>query len=191
MLAAAGVSWVVQVVNAADHYSLNRFGLRPRNVDGLWGVLTAPFLHDSYSHALSDAVSFVAIGWVLLLSGPRIWLIVTASVAVLGGALAWAVAPSPHDVRHVIIGASLLVFGWLGYLLARAYFSRRLRWIVVAVVVLFFFGALLGQLLPSYDTTTPWQARWCGFAAGALAGAVLHPRRPSRRGPNPSPSAVS
>ena len=41
------------------------------------------------------------------------------------------------------------MFGWLGYLLARAYFSRRLKWIVTALALLIFFGTFLGQLLPS------------------------------------------
>jgi membrane associated rhomboid family serine protease len=189
MLGVAAIAWIVQIVNATDHYSLTRFALRPRHVDGLWGVVTAPFLHDSYSHTFSDTVLLVAIGWVLLLSGVRSFLIVTATVALLGGILAWSLSLVPHYGR--ILGSNILVFGWLGYLLARAYFSRRIRWILVAVGVLFFFGALLGELLPSYDATTPWQARWCGFAAGALAGAALHPRRRSRRPPGSSKSAVS
>jgi membrane associated rhomboid family serine protease len=83
------------------------------------------------------------------------------------------VAPS-----GLIVGASGLVFGWLGYLIARAYFSRKLRWIFVAVVVLVFFGTLLNGLLPSFNSNVSWQAHVCGFAAGIAAGAVLHPRRP-------------
>jgi membrane associated rhomboid family serine protease len=169
---AAGL-WVIAIVNAANDYSLNRFGLRPREVDGLWGILTQPFLHASYSHLLSNTVPVVLIGWVLMLSGVRTWLIVTAIVIVLGDALTWLVAPS-----GLIVGASALVFGWLGYLIARAYFSRKLRWIVVAVLMLFFFGTLLGNLLPSYRSGVSWQSHLCGFAAGVVAGAVLHPRRP-------------
>lgn len=172
--------WVVQIVDAGHHYSLNRFGLRPRRADGLWGVLTEPFLHQSYGHTLSDTVPLLGVGWVLLLSGVRIWAIVTGVVLVLGGAAAWLVSPLPHH-HSAIVGSSALVFGWMGYLLARAWFSRKLRWILVAVGVLFFFGTLLGSLLPSYDAAVPWAANLCGFLAGAVAGATLHPRRSSRR----------
>jgi membrane associated rhomboid family serine protease len=176
MGAVGAAIWVVQVVNATQHYRLNRFGLAPRELHGLWGVLTAPFLHQSYGQVLSDTVPLVAIGWLLLLSGARTWLTVTAAVIVLGGFATWLVA------RHgLIVGSGGLVFGWLGYLLARAYFSRKLRWIAAAVVVLFFFGTLLTNLLPSEHVS--WESHVCGFLAGALAGAALHPRKRGGDGP--------
>ncbi|HEV7192581.1 MAG TPA: rhomboid family intramembrane serine protease [Jatrophihabitantaceae bacterium] len=169
--------FAIQIVNAGRHYSLNRFGLRPREIDGLWGVLTQPFLHHSYGHLLSNAVPLIGIGWVLLLSGLRTWLTVSAIVVVVGGVAAWLVAPS-----GVVVGASAMIFGWLGYLLARAYFSRQLKWIFVAVMVLLFFGTLLTSLLPSFDSHVSWESHACGFAAGILAGGVLHqrPHRPGR-----------
>ena len=66
--------------------------------------------------------------------------------------------------------------GWLGYLLGRAYFSRRILWIVVAVLVVFFFGTLLGGLLPSVGSDISWQAHVAGFAAGVFAAWLMHPR---------------
>lgn len=185
MLGIAAVLWIIQIINAANDYSLDRFGLRPREVDGLWGIATEPFLHGSYHHLFSNTAPLVMVGWVLMLSGLRTWLTVTGIVIVIGGAATWLVAPT-----GLIVGASGLVFGWLGYLLARAYFSRKLRWIIVAVLVLFFFGTLLSSLLPSFDSNVSWQAHVCGFGAGILAGAVLHPRRdrPTRRPPGTVPA---
>ena len=95
---------------------------------GLWGIGTEPFLHASYGHLLSNTIPFILIGWVVLLSGVRTWLTVTLIVMVGGGLLTWLVAP-----HGIVLGANGLIFGWLGYLLARAYFSRKLKWIVVAV----------------------------------------------------------
>lgn len=169
----AAVLWAIQIVNAADGQGLDRFGLKPREVDGLWGILTQPFLHASYSHLVSNTAPLVLIGWVLLLSGVRVWLFVTAVVVVVGDAATWLVAPS----HHVIVGASGMVFGWMGYLLARAYFSRRIKWILTALALLIFFGTLLGSLLPAADTHLSWQAHACGFAAGVLVGWLLHPRQ--------------
>jgi membrane associated rhomboid family serine protease len=164
--------WLVQFVNAADDYQLDRFGVKPREIGGLWGLVTMPFLHASFGHMLSNTIPLVLVGWMLLLSGMRTWVTVTALVVVGGGALTWLLGPS----HSVIVGASGMIFGWLGYLLARAYFSRKLKWIVVAVLVLIFFGTLLFGLVPSVNSDTSWQAHVCGFAAGIGAGALLHPR---------------
>jgi len=169
--------WVVQFANAADHYQLDRFGVRPREVDGLWGLVTMPFLHAGYGHLLSNTIPLVLIGWVVLLAGVRTWAVVTAIVVVGGGALTWLVGPGDS----LIVGASGLVFGWLGYLLARAYFSRRLKWIAVAVLVLVFFGTLLFGLFPTLNSNVSWQAHVCGFVAGVGAGALLHPRAADSR----------
>jgi membrane associated rhomboid family serine protease len=168
----AAVLWIVQILNAIDDYRLDRFGLKPREFDGLWGVVTMPFLHSSYGHLLSNSIPVILIGWVVLLAGVSTWATVTGLVVVGGGVLTWLVGPGDS----VIVGASGLVFGWLGYLLARAYFSRRLKWIVVAVLVLVFFGTLLFGLFPSINSDVSWQAHVCGFVAGIGTGALLHPR---------------
>ena len=175
-LVTAGL-WAVQIVNAHENYGLNRFGVRPRAVDGLWGIVTQPFLHQSYGHLLSNTVPLMAIGWTLLLSGVRVFLFVTAVVIVLGDFLTWLISPS----NQLIVGASGLVFGWLGYLLARAFFTRRIKWIITAVALLVFFGTLLGSLLPTVDARVSWQSHLTGFVVGGLVAWLLHPRQASRR----------
>jgi membrane associated rhomboid family serine protease len=173
MAAFVAILWGVQIANAEDDYGLNRFGLEPRTASGLWGVLLQPFLHESWGHLLSNTFPLAAIGWTLLLSGWRVFCFVTAVVILLGDFLTWLVAPS----GQIIVGASGLVFGWLGYLLARAYFSRRFKWIVTAVALLVFFGTLLGSLLPTVDARVSWQSHLCGFVVGVFVGWLLHPRR--------------
>jgi membrane associated rhomboid family serine protease len=171
MVVVAAVLWAVQVVNSM--HRLTQFGLQARDAVGLRGVVTEPFLHADWAHLLSNTLPVILIGWAVLLSGARIWLVVTGVVVLGGGLLTWLVAPS--DV--VIVGASGVVFGWLGYLLARAVFSREVKWIVVAVVVLAFFGTLLFGLLPSVRAGVSWQAHACGFVAGVAAAALLHDPR--------------
>lgn len=184
MLGVGALLWILQLINATNDYSLNRAaGLRPREASGLWGVFASPFLHHSYYHLFSNTVPLVLIGWVLLLSGVRAWLTVTAIVVVIGGLASWVLAPA-----GLIVGGSALVLGWLGYLLSRAYFSRSVRWIVVAVLVLFFFGTLLGTLLPGLGHGESWIVHACYFAVGILAGAMLHPRTRRQRSALARPS---
>lgn len=173
------VLYVVEYFNAAHNYSWDRFGVRPRQADGLWGVVTQPFLHASWGHLLSNTIPLVAIGWALMLSGIRVFLFVTACVVVIGDFLTWLVAPS----GQIIVGASGLIFGWLGYLVARAVFSRRIKWIMVAVMLLVFFGTLLGSLLPTVDSRVSWQSHVCGALVGVAVAWFLHPRKGGRGRP--------
>lgn len=176
MLVAAAVLWVVEIVDAADGHSLDRYGLRPRTVRGLDGILTMPFLHASAAHLLANTAPFVIIGWMVLVGGPRAFLLATSMIVVGGGIVTWLIGPD-----RVIVGASALVFGWLGYLLGRAYFARRLIWIVAALFALFFFSGLFSGLVPTVRSNVAWQAHLSGFAAGVGAAWVLHPRKGSAR----------
>ncbi|SDJ38900.1 Membrane associated serine protease, rhomboid family [Frankineae bacterium MT45] len=175
MTIAAGVLWVIEFVNWMLDQRLDRFGLRPRELSGLEGVVTMPFLHPGFWPLLSNTPAFIVLGWAVLISGMRIWTISTGLIVVIGGLLTWFVAPS-----GLIIGVSSLIFGWLGYLLARAFFSRRILWILGAVVAAFMFSGLFAGLIPSVNSNTSWQAHLCGFLAGVFVGWLLHPRQ--RRG---------
>jgi membrane associated rhomboid family serine protease len=181
MLAIGAAVWILQIVNAGANYGLNRYELHPRSIDGLVGVIISPFVYHSYAQLLAITGPFVLIGWAILLSGWRPFLIVSAIVIIVGGLATWLISPSTPTP-----GASGLVLGWVGYLVARAIFSRRILWIAVAVLVFFFFGGLFGALLPSLDGTSAWQEHLFGFAAGILAGWVLHPRRVGSGGPRAS-----
>jgi membrane associated rhomboid family serine protease len=173
MVVLGAALWVVQIVNAERNYDFLRVGLKPREVGGLWGILTQAFLHASYRDMLSDTLPVVLIGWVLLLAGVRTWLTVTLTVIVVGGALTWLIGPG----TTVIVGDSVLVFGWIGYLVARAIFARKIKWILVAIMVLLIFGTLLGGLVPVSHSQNSWQAHLSGFVAGVAIAAFLHPRR--------------
>ena len=171
-----GVLWVVEIVNVSLDYRLNRFGLEPRTPGGLWGVVTMPFLHASAYQLLAISGPFLLIGWVVLLGGWRSFAIISVFCILVGGGLAWLIGPSNTEV-----GVSGLVFGWLGYIVARAIFSRRITWIASAIVVLVLFGSMFFSLIPEATSNgigrVSWEAHLAGVIAGLLAGWLLHPRK--------------
>jgi membrane associated rhomboid family serine protease len=59
------VMWAAWVANAIDGYRLDRDGILPRNVDHLWGILTAPFLHASFAHIFGNSIPFLILGVVI------------------------------------------------------------------------------------------------------------------------------
>lgn len=177
MAVLTGVLWVAEIVNVLLDYRLNRFGLEPRDVGGLWGILTMPFLHANAYHLLANTGPFLLIGWVVLLGGWRTFTLISLLCIGVGGALTWLIGPSDT----VIVGVSGLVFGWLGYICARAIFSRRITWILSAIVVLILFGSMFFSLIPEATSSgigrVSWQAHLAGVIAGLFAGWLLHPRK--------------
>ncbi|MCU1688474.1 MAG: Rhomboid family protein [Jatrophihabitantaceae bacterium] len=177
MLALVGALWAIEAVDLATDHRLLAYGIRPRRLDGLDGVVFSPFLHAGVGHLVGNSVPFVLLGWIVLVSGVRQWAIATAIIVLLGGLGTWLIAPS-----GLVVGASGVVMGWLGYLLGRAYFARSLIAIAAAIVTVLFFGTLLWGLLPTVRHGVSWQGHLCGFAAGVAAAWFLHARGNAAKG---------
>jgi len=168
LVAAMGVvMWVVEALDAAGAH-LESNGIVPRSGGGLDGILWAPFLHGSWGHLAGNTVPFLVLGALIALSGLARVAAVTILVAVVGGLGVWLVAPS----NTVHIGASGIVFGYAGYLVARGIFSRSLLHLAVGAAVALVWGTtLLSGLVPQDGIS--WQGHLFGGIAGVLAAWVL------------------
>jgi membrane associated rhomboid family serine protease len=168
----AAVMWVVEVVDAVDDHRLDEYGIRPRDADGLIGIVASPFLHAGFDHLISNTVPFVLLGFAIAFRGAARVLAVTAIVALVGGLGTWLVAPA-HTLH---IGASGVVFGYAAYLLSRGIFDRDLPELAIGVVVGAIWGtALLSGLLPHEGIS--WQGHLFGAIGGVVAARLLQPQR--------------
>lgn len=156
-------------------------GIRPRSQAGLWGIVFAPFLHGGFAHLVANTVPLVVLGLLIMLRGLRDFVWATVIAAVLAGLGVWLFG-RPQSVH---IGASGLIFGYLGYLLLRGYWERSLTAILVALVAGFLYGGALWGVLPTRSGIS-WEGHLFGFAGGATAAAI-HRRPPSTAGPDRSP----
>jgi membrane associated rhomboid family serine protease len=176
MTLALAVLWAVLGIDAALGHPLLELGIKPRQVDGLAGIVLAPLLHASAAQLTALSIPFAVLGWLMLTSGLRSLAVVTAAAVLASGLVGWLAGPSDQ----VIVGVSGVVLGWLGYLLARALFGRKVRWIAIAVAVGVVFSGLFNGLLPRVQDHEFWGNQLASFAVGAALGAVLHRRRPRK-----------
>jgi membrane associated rhomboid family serine protease len=165
--------WALEVVDVALDNRLDQYGIEPREVEGLDGILTAPFLHVGFGHLIGNTIPFVVMGLVIALEGPLRLLAVTAITALVSGLGTWLIAP--EDTIH--LGASGVVFGYATYLIARGWFNRRPIEIAIGVAVgLVWGGALLAGLEPQQGIS--WQGHLFGAIGGVVAARALRERRP-------------
>ena len=157
---------VLQVVNAATGYSFMAFGLIPRNVHGLLGIVTSPFLHASFSHLSANLVAFSVLGTLVMIDGLNRFMAVSAIIILLGGSLVWL-----FGFAGVHIGASAWVFGLWAYILSRAWFHKSWGNVITAVVVAVFYGGLIFGFLPRRGIS--FEGHLFGAFAGFIAAKVL------------------
>jgi membrane associated rhomboid family serine protease len=173
--------YLVELVDTLDRNRLDGYGIRPREVDGLDGIVFAPLLHHGWAHLAANTVPLLVFGFLILLAGVARWAAVTAIVWVVGGVGTWLTG-QPHSLH---LGASVLAFGWLVYLLLRGIFARDASQVALGAILLFLYGGILYGVLPGQPGIS-----WQGHLFGALGGALAAYRfgatdRVSRRRPPP------
>jgi membrane associated rhomboid family serine protease len=176
MLALLAWLWLLEAVDTVSGNQLDNLGIHAQEVDGLPGIIAAPFLHGGWDHLMSNSIPFFVLGFLVLIGGVARWLAASLISIIASGLTAWLLTPA--DV--IIVGASGLIFGWLTYLIARGLWSRRAGQVVVAVLVLLFYGGLIWGVLPGAPGVS-WQAHLGGAVGGVLAAWLLHRRQTSRQ----------
>jgi membrane associated rhomboid family serine protease len=163
--------WVIEIVDAAMGNDLDQYGVQPRESDGLFGILFAPLLHGGWDHLSANTIPALVLAFLVLVSGIARGLLVTAIIWLVGGIGVWLVAPS----NTVHLGASVLIFGWLVYLMVRGIFTRRAGEIILGMVLFFMYGGLLLGVLPGQPGIS-WQGHLFGAIGGALAAWLVGER---------------
>ena len=162
-------AWFLKVVNVLFlGNSLNTLGIRPRTIGGLGGILLAPLLHGSLKHLISNTSAFLILGGLILLKGMETFWIVTAIATITSGLGIWLLGGK--NTNH--IGASGVIFGYLGFLILRGYFTREIFSTVISLVVFLYYGSLLWRLLPIGGKFS-WEGHFFGFLGGALTARFL------------------
>ena len=164
--------WLIELADVLLPAQLDDEGIRPRSEDGLWGILWAPLLHAGWGHLIANSLPLLVLGFLVFLSGIGRALAATAVIWVVGGLGTWLIAPE-HTIH---LGASVIVFGWLTYLMLRGIFARSEGQIALGAVVLILYGGALWGVLPGQPGIS-WQGHLFGAIGGGLAAWWLAPDR--------------
>jgi membrane associated rhomboid family serine protease len=164
--------YLIEILNTLLLHSLNRtFGLRPRSLDGVFDILTFPLLHANLAHLVSNTLPLITFGFLVFLSGMRVFLTALASSWLGSGVVVWLIGGF-----NVTVGASGLVFGLFAFLLVRGFVNHNWWQIVLSVVLFMVYGGILFGMLPTVASYVSWQAHLGGAIGGVVAALLLNTR---------------
>jgi membrane associated rhomboid family serine protease len=155
--------WFIQLLNWGLDLELERFGVRPRELIGLPGILLAPLLHGGIAHLVANSLPLLVLGTGILHLYPNSALKVIPAVYLGPGIAVWLFAGG-----SVHIGASGLVYGLLSYIFVAGVLRRDTRAIAASLLVCFLYGTLVWGVLPIKAGVS-----WETHLAAALIGLVL------------------
>ena len=138
------IIWIVELVNLFMNHNLVIFGIYPRKLDGLIGILISPIIHGSITHAISNTLPlFFLSGFMVLIQKNR-FMLVNFLIIICSGVLIWLFARNSYHV-----GSSGLIFGYFGAIIMHAYIKRNFHSIFILILILLSYGStILFGLLP-------------------------------------------
>lgn len=159
--------FLVLFIEAAYQVPLAQYGIEPRTLRGLRGIVFSPLLHGSLGHLLANAFPLFIL--LILLFWDRhyrpmttlglIWLVSGLGTWLIGRGGEWHGKPVVH------LGASSLIFGLAAYLIVAGIRMESWRSTIVALLVLLFFGGIFLGVIPDAGPVS-----WEGHLSGAIAG---------------------
>ncbi len=177
LLSLVAVAWVAEIVDFFILGSLDQLGIRPRRLFGLLGVPLSPFLHSGFGHLISNTLPFLVLGALVHISGRRVFIESSLAILLLGGGTLWILG----NGQAVYIGASLLIFGYFGFVVARGWMEKSWKSLVLSMATLIFYGGMIFGVLPfGQAENVSWFGHLVGLIAGIMAArlewARTHPR---------------
>ncbi len=168
------IIWVLELVDILLFgQRLNLYGIIPRHLIGLRGILFAPFLHGGLGHLIANTIPLLILGWFVMLQETSDFFVVSAITMLVSGLGVWLLGSS-----GVHVGASGLIFGYLGFLLFRGYFERNFPSIFLSLIVGILYGGAIWGVLPTQPGIS-WEGHLFGFIGGVLAARFLAQRQKS------------
>ena len=172
-LAFVAVLWWIKMIEiwlGADFASI---AIRPRTALGLVGVITAPLLHGSVDHLLSNTLPLLILGSLAGWIYPRTALRTIVLVWLGSGLFVWLFGrPSMH------LGASGVNHGLFAFLFVMGIIRRDRPAVAGAMIAFFLYGGMLMTVLPR-EIGVSWEAHLGGAIFGLLAGILWHRRDPA------------
>jgi len=170
--------WLVWLAAWALGWNMDDLGIRPRDAAGLIGVLSAPFVHASFEHLMSNTLPLGLLAALTLYAYPRATRYALPIIWLVSGLGVWLWARA-----SVHVGISGITHGLMFFLFVMGLLRRDRLGVAIALLVFFLYGGMLMTVLPR-EAEVSFEYHFFGALAGVAAAIALRkldPEPPRKR----------
>ena len=166
------IIWLIYFIEINFGLNFNKFGIYPKSVLGLRGVLFSPFIHGDSSHLVNNSVPLMVMLGCLYYFYQKIANKVLIIGALLTGVLTWVLGrPSYH------IGASGVIYMLVSFIFFSGIFRKYYRLIALSLSVVFLYGGMIWYIFPMKERIS-WEGHLSGFLVGLIFAFVYRNKGP-------------
>lgn len=162
-LVLAGLMWLVKVLETLAGGGWGKYGLYPKEMFGIKGIITMPFLHGDYSHLIANTIPLVVLLTFININYKEAAQKIVGWTVFATGLWTWSFARSDFH-----IGASGLVYGLISFVLVSGFIKRDRASLALSFLVIFLYGGFVWGMLPQEGNIS-----WEGHLSGGIAGLIF------------------
>ena len=160
---AVAILWLVHLWQVTNEFDPGAYGIMSRRAWGLRGIVTAPLIHGSWKHLISNTVPLFVLAFISIYFYRKVAMRAFWLIYFLTGAAVWLFA---RPVSH--IGASGVIYGLVSFMFWNGIFRRSLRSIILAAIVMLLYSSMFLGVLPDQEGIS-WESHLIGSLAGIFA----------------------
>ena len=154
--------WFVYWIEIYFSFNFTKYGIFPRNLNGLKGVLFSPFIHSNTNHLFSNSIPLAVLISSLIYFYRGVYVKVLIYGGLLSGFFTWVIA---REAYH--IGASGIVYLVFSFVFFSGILKKQYQLVAVSLIVIFLYGSMIWYVLPIKDGIS-WEGHLSGFIVGLL-----------------------
>jgi len=155
--------WLIKLIEYEYSFDFSGWGIYPREIDGLWGILFSPLIHGNFAHLAANTIPMFVLMFSLFFFYRKSSALIFVLIYLSTGLLVWL---GGREAWH--IGASGLIYGLAAFLFLSGVLSSNVRLLTISLVVAFFYGGLFWGIFPIKP-----EISWESHLWGALSGLTL------------------
>ena len=159
--------WTVYLIEIRSGLNFNNYGILPRTLKGLRGIIFSPFIHGSAKHLFNNTVPLAVLSAALLYFYKKNAFTVIVFGVMVSGILTWLIGRESYH-----IGASGLIYVLASFIFFKGIFSSYYRLIALSLIVVFIYGSLLWYIFPVEEGIS-WEGHLAGFLTGLFLARVI------------------
>jgi len=167
--------WCVKIIEYLFNLSFIEYGVYPRKIEGLTGVLFSFFIHKDFTHLINNTIPLLVLTTLLFYFYKKISIKLLFHFVLVSGLLTWSIA---RDSYH--IGASGGIYAIASFLVISGIIRNNPKLSAVSFVVVFLYGSLVWGILPIEEHIS-WEGHLSGMVTGFLIAYFYKEEGPKRK----------
>lgn len=169
------VIWVVKILEFYFNFKLYEFGVFPREIKGLRGVLFAPFIHNDFTHLLNNSIPILVLGSLFIFFYKKLSFEIFLWLFFLSGVFLWGIGRQNYH-----IGASGIIYALSTFLFVSGIIKKDTRLASISLIIAFLYGSLIWGVFPTKENVS-WEGHLSGLISGLIVAIFYRHEGPKRK----------